>query len=434
MAQRTITSLEDCIGKPMLAYVSHYIGDNGPVAFAYPRYLHTQEGFIPIDGPSVFPDLGNIVVKISGNVSPADKIGSLAVAELRSSEGIDNRYYPGNRSKYAVTLPANPRPTLPLALTKLSDHVMYNELLQVVEAAEDVRPRDVHEGSLSITPIGGMPASKYVILESVEGSSIYYWGPFEYKDKKSGELVLTATNEYDYLVTRVNSTSLPSELVIADHQEPSGTVAKFIPAALFFPQMKRSSTRLDWLPRQKLVDAIGHILQSITDADLSKNMRRRIKRAIDACTEESEQLHLTKDRKQRLEQMLADIDYFQALPAQIKEQIVKNTSEETLARAALADTNLPVVRDMLQSNSDLQALVNAEREKSDRLIKKMRDQEKEAQQRRDEANKEADEAERRAKDVQQRAIDERRAEITQLEKDVEILREKRSPKRTTMQP
>lgn len=425
MTVKTIRTLEGCVGKPMLALVSYYSGGNSPVAFVYPRYVRTPDGFVPVDS-SVFPDLGNIVARLPISANYEGKVGPLAVAVLRSTEGIENQYYPGNPSKYATTLSENPRPTATFALTRLSDHVMYNEILQVVEAKEDVRPSTAGGSSLVVTPLGGVPVSKYVLLETVEGSSIFYWGPFEYAHRASGELMLTAVDEYDYQVVRVNASRLPDCIMMRDWQDSTLVVAKFMPSSTFAPEMRRSPTKLDWLPRQKLVEAVGHVLQSIDDAGLSKNMRRRIKSAIGVCTEETARLNLTEGRRRRLEEVLSDVEYFQDLPSLLKEQIVGNVSEEALARAALSDTSLPVVRDMLETSPSIQQRIDAEREKTSRLVEGMRREAEEARQRKEAALVEAEIAERQVKEIQQRAIDEREAEIAELDSSVGRLREERS--------
>lgn len=421
MLAKAITKLEECIGNPMLAVVSYYSGGTGSTAFVYPRFVRTPDGFRSVDN-SVFPDLGNIVVKLPIGANVEGRVGSLAVAVLRSSEGIENHLYPTNQSKYATRLAENPRSFDTFALTRLSDHPMYSEILQVVEAKEDVRPSTEQGSSLTITPVGSVPVSKYVLLETQEGGSIFYWGPFEYRSPASGELVLTAVDEYDYQVVRVNALDLPDYLAVRDWRDPSPTVATFVPTSTFVPEMRKSPTKLDWLPRQKLVDAVGHVLQSIEDAGLSKNMRRRIKSAISVCSEETARLNLTEGRRRRLEEVLSDVEYFQDLPPRLKEQIVDNVSEEALARVALEDTSLPVVRGMLEASPRIQQRIDSEREKTQRLMETMRKEVKEARQRRDEAVEEAQAAERRVKEIQQRAIDEREAEISELDQNLSRLR------------
>ena len=421
MPSNSISKLEECIGNPMLAVVSYYSSGTGSTAFVYPRFVRTPDGFRPVDS-SVFPDLGNIVVKLPIGANIENKVGTLAVAVLRSAEGIENQQYPDNPSKFATRLAENPRHTATFSLTRLSDHPMYSEIFQVVEAKEDARPSTEHGSSITITPVGNVPVSKYVLLETQEGSSIFYWGPFEYRSRASGELVLTAVDEYDYQVVRVNALDLADRLAVKDWRDLAPTVATFIPTSTFVPEMRKSPTKLDWLPRQKLVDAVGHVLQSIEDAGLSKNMRRRIKSAIGVCSEETARLNLTEGRRRRLEDVLSNVEYFQDLPPRLKEQIVDNVSEETLARVALEDTSLPVVREMLEASPRIQQRIDAEREKTERLKETMRKEREEARQRRDEAIEEAQTAERRAQEIQQRAIDERKAEISELDENVSRLR------------
>lgn len=384
-----IMSIEECLNHDLLAWVSYPPNPGERACFVFPRYLVRSSGLVRID-PSAFPELGSLVAIIVSAHSTVtydaeairNRYGSIVVMRLNSGHAEINREYEQGTSpnKYSGLINPSLAPGKSmLEFTKMSNHTLSKALVQVVEAPAAAGDWSQRDSMTMVVPGEVMTELVALAFHTDRGELIV--GPFQCRRAGDAQTVeLGGAPDYDYRIYEFTRPLSDTTHGLADRD---GIVrAEFLDRAAIdrFVDEKRFTHRYDWVPRQLLVKVMQRAL-STSDVlrDLSKTKMRKLRQEVSSISDEAAELKLDDARRQKVLELVGDVEYFGQLPDQLQDSILDRMSDQKLSEIVLKPQNLPRFQKQILSIPEISSEVEKERAALSASLDSLRAEKKRAQ-------------------------------------------------------
>ena len=363
----SITNAVDCMHHDLLAWVHYGFRDTSLIyyCFPYPQYASTERGFKSIS-PDAFPNRGGFVALLN-RTSAAEirrQCGDVVVVRINRDEPDENPEYAGpldpNSNKYCARLPQNSNVSPELTITKLSAHGLSSGLVTVVDLGSSFDISKPSGRALSLSSPSSAEAINTSLIAIRNGDKLH--GPFEFTIGENGGIILRGSSEYDFRVYSTIATSSMDEVIVRDMFENS--VAEFRLKSQLDDAINSGNYRglFDWIPIDKLQTILERAMkQSPEFIDIGKNAFRRFKREMVANEEVLADANVDEARKKRLLSIASDVEYFVALPDELREAVMAGLDDRKLAEIVLEPNNFPSFRSRIRALPELQVEYEAEK-------------------------------------------------------------------------
>ena len=337
---KTMQSAEDCMRKDILAYVSYPPRVQG-ACFPYLQYEVMNNGEIAEIPAEIFPQTGAIVVPFRDQLNATEvreTFGNIVVLRINRDSPDENTFMEdqaGSQNRYRAYLYRSGGFGEPeLTFTKLSMHALSSRLVQIVTLKSTpsfssplLEPVELGDGQIE-------PNTQLVMVEVRSPNSGHILvGPFAYKCAPDGTLSLSGDEGHDYRVAEIQE---EQENVISLRDQDRIAVARFVDSLDPTFRMSPAMETYDWLPREKLSQLISDIMSGTPEfSDLSKSAKRRMRTEIRVSSERADKIHLDEARRNRLEQVFDDVEFFSELPETLKETVANSIPQEKLSSIVL---------------------------------------------------------------------------------------------------
>lgn len=413
-----VTSIDECVRKDLLAWVGYSPSGRETACFPRPQYRIDGASLSEVD-PSIFPDVGGIVALLAdgaGSDEVRSKYGEVVVLRFNNHGPELNPPYANgtNQNKYRSHLNIYlPSGKSDLELFGLRNHGASKFLLQVVEVSGLPQLAGRADGKITLTISDEILTDLVMVIDRSSGRERPY-GPFAAKELGGGEIEFSGAQEYDYRVYEFSRAITESECMLRDRDA--------VPRFAFFERTKIDAAiasgsyanRFDWVPRQLLVDVIKRAL-SLSDEmkELSKGKIRKLRSEIGAIADEAASLVLDDERKDKVLDLMSDVEYFGTLPESLQDAVFERMSDEKLAGIVLAPQNLPRFKEQILDIPDIANAVEEQKRVLSASLDELREDEAAARKRRDGVYEELSQAE---KSLEERLKTAEKAKSEELER------------------
>lgn len=417
---KRVSVVSECIHKDILAWV-HY-PYSGMSCYAYPRYLLSGEEVFVIDG-SMFPDRESIALRITGENSPyglSREFGEIVVMRINDDSEMENYYYGlgENENKYrGVINPDFAKGKSMVEFTRLSRHAFSNDFIQIVEVKESPSFLKPFSDSLCIVDGAPAPQSKLILLKRKNDDSGKVYGPFEYDFKTDTEFVISAPQSFDFRVASLDIDSFGGLIAVRDKEGEE--VARFVPTA-FFRELfaSQDSSRVsDWISKDSLIDLLGKAVSASEDlSSISKSQIRALKVAARSVDGSAVSDRLDEGRRQKLREILLDVELRQELPGSIVNDWMESIPQEVIAEIVLNEEHYPRFQRKLLDSAGVKARIAEEKKALEAGLVEAEQKIQDAELRLDALKGEISDYEARRNELEEQMRDSKEEELADLEK------------------
>lgn len=358
ISDMVVSDLDSCMHKELLTLV--FYPEYAARCFAYPQF-RISEGELDVLASSAFPEDGCLPMALANttNEELKKKYGEIVIMVVNGPSLEENRNYGnGEYSKYNGAInPTMLRGRSIVEFKKFSTHPLSSQLIQVVDVEEQIDLTKPLNAPLQIYADEVVPQTKLILVSQGSAGKQKFVGPFEYTLTVSGEIKLSASNDYDMMVASINEADFETiELVDKD----GFTVAQFVDAESYQKKHDDNYVKDDWISDEELLDALGRVAR-FGEAAFSKAQARALKNALKKASDT--QIKLTESRKERLINLLNNYENFSQLPEDLKRQAVDTIPSETLADYVLTDENFRDFYTKVIQNEQIKEKTEQERAK-----------------------------------------------------------------------
>lgn len=277
-------------------YNPNYSSDSGTQnnrIYVYPRILKKSNNIYEpiVDAEEDFPSQGRIEVKLTGGYLAEEIYNDLReIVEVHITNELE--YNPDVNNNYSARL--NPR------LGRDKSDIWVEKFSG--KGFAQIIPANNWEAICSERkiPYIGRVYTNEILVEDNE--KIY--GPFDY-DKKDDYIILTGRRENNYFVAEYSEEELKNSIYEINNK-PEGIDATNEDIRLVLKNeieaLFDNETKIDWIDDTKLIEYLGNILKK--QKSNTKDEIRRIKENLDELVEESSEMILNGDRRERIFHLL----------------------------------------------------------------------------------------------------------------------------------
>lgn len=422
-----VTSVEDCVGKDLLAWVGYSRSGRETACFPRPQFRMDGGSLSRID-PSVFPDVGGIVALLTDGVDSdtvRSRFGEVVIMRFNNyGPEINPAYKDGNnqnqfRSHLNIRLSSG---RSDLEFVELSKHGASKSLLQVVDVSGLPQLAGRAGEGLSLVVSDEILTDLVMVVDRSPDRERLF-GPFAPRVPGVGELELVGSQDHDYRVYEFPCSLLESKLELCDREGDARFGFFELTAIESAIERGAFANGFDWVPRSLLVKVVGRALSlSEETRDLSKNKLRKIRGEVGAITDATAEIRLDDERRERVLDLMSDVEYFGTLPDALQDAVFERMSDEKLAEIVLAPQNLPRFKEQILEIPEIADEVSQQRRALMASLDSLREEETAARRRRDEALKELAQAEKSLEDRLRMAEKAKSEELERLEAECERLR------------
>lgn len=358
----TFNSIQDLVGKPLLAWVSYPYGNSARACFVYPQYVYSGEAFHKIDGQALFPSRGCICMGHSYDVTTEEvrrRFGEVVVIKINTSSIVNPQE--DMQDKYFSSLPIKPgHYSQDVEVARLSEHPLAKQLLQVAMLQDGADLRVPQQDPVELG-IDDSELTDMLMVESSDGYNLKYYGPFTAHSADDG-YILSATQDCRNMVYEL-STEQTGELIVV--RDLNGDIVKsvaFMQKAPLNAIKKRPSSSVshDWLSDEELVEALARVMGSAADLKLGSKEVGAITKAIKNCTLNDAKIYVTDQRKKRMEALLSQPKRFSAHIDVLSSALARPEAAEQLMELALSEEYWPEVKGKLMDTEAIAKQVEEE--------------------------------------------------------------------------
>lgn len=343
----TVTTVDELRGQWMLAHIS-YPSAQG-LCFAYPQYVIDRAGTVRRVAPQALPNAGAFGIMFpqrrpgsAGAANPEwfrHEYGTVAAVYLSARESVDNAQYDPDDPmgcRYFGTLTAPYGATeAQVQVEKASACVRTRDLLQVVELDEACDLSRAPKAPVTLAR-GERAVAGRAVIEQVDGSSIVYYGPVELQPVSENSARLSACDDVNGYVTRIDSERAPEVLTVRDVYSGGAPVARFIDGRPFSSGRSQGS-REDWVGDAELVEKVAQGLRA------AKRLRGfsqgELKDALASCRDQ-----VVRSRWERVQRLVEVPEYWGKLGDVLHDAMMRPDMEKRVVQLALSDEYLPQTR------------------------------------------------------------------------------------------
>ena len=201
-----------------------------------------------------------------------------------------------------------------------------------------------------------------VVVEQVDGGSLQYYGPIEFRPTSEGRARLGACEHMARYVTCIDSSKAPEIITVHDVFGGGTTVAKFIDGTPFSTSRSKG-TRKDWVSDEELIEKVAQGLKA--SKKLKNATAGEFKSVLGQCRLDG----IYEQRRPRIEKLAETPEYWERLGDSLYSVMTRPEMAEHVVGLALTDRFMPLVKEKL---------VNTEAMRREALLKRLTHLQKEA--------------------------------------------------------
>lgn len=429
ISQTPIETIDDCLKKDLLAYVTY---GGGRRCFSYPQYCFDRSTVSALTH-SVFPDRGHLPMAISSGAESyelSDRYGEIVVMNVNFSDIKTNYDYESGTSQDRFNGVINPTYTKgksQIEFTRFSTHPLSTRLVQVVNLTEPVSFDAPIEQAIYVQADEAQPMTRLTLVAQAKGDRKFYFGPFECNASKDGGYRLGASSDYGAVVAAIDESAFTSTVeLLNDSEMIYGT---FVDAQEVRELFASAVEKHDWMKDTELIEAIGRLAR-LDSVGLGKNDGRTLKDAIKACSIAEAKIELSDSRRERMEDLLENLLSWRELVAEDKKDVIASADPKELAQFVLDDPNFQTFYDKVMSDDRIRKQVEERRSRLTEETERLEAARDEAKKEAGEVKQELSELEAKRDELKatlQKEVNEQtaqaRAERDRLEKEAKQLEE-----------
>lgn len=429
ISQTPIETIDDCLKKDLLAYVTY---GGGRRCFSYPQYCFDRSTVSALTH-SVFPDRGHLPMAISSGAESyelSDRYGEIVVMNVNFSDIKTNYDYESGTSQDRFNGVINPTYTKgksQIEFTRFSTHPLSTRLVQVVNLTEPVSFDAPIEQAIYVQADEAQPMTRLTLVAQAKGDRKFYFGPFECNASKDGGYRLSASSDYGAVVAAIDESAFTSTVeLLNDSEMVYGT---FVDAQEVRELFASAVEKHDWMKDTELIEAIGRLAR-LDSVGLGKNDGRTLKDAIKACSIAEAKIELSDSRRERMEDLLENLLSWRELVAEDKKDVIASADPKELAQFVLDDPNFQTFYDKVMSDDRIRKQVEERRSRLTEETERLEAARDEAKKEAGEVKQELSELEAKRDELKatlQKEVNEQtaqaRAERDRLEKEAKQLEE-----------
>ena len=429
---KKLNTANQCVHSSMIAWV-HYSASLQRECFVYPQYLYRDGQWLEIE-KTALPNNGSFLAVITGSADSQqiqDQYHSLVIAKVNKDYFEDNVKYEPSRemsSKYKAAInPSFYRGNSDLEFEVFSETLFSSELVQIV-SSDSLNYSFAHFNNEIITysEIEGSPVCQTILIKVTESGTCKFYGPFEYTLIEEGKLKLHALDELDFRIGEFYEISNEEILTVVDKDQ--NNIASFIGANNLHTLFEKLEVnkQYDWLPNTELVEVLCRAVGSMDSfKSLGKSQLRKMKSEIRLCSEKVAHLHLDNSRRDRINDMINQMDDLLSLDDDLLRPIVDQLDDQRLARIVTSDRLFPELQERLLATDGIRERIKEEEKILQNSLNYLNDQIAESKKRKLDAEEEvrvareqAEKAKQEVGKVQEEILGRKKEQLGQLEQEI----------------
>ena len=342
LSDSRINEFNSCVGHELITYLDFPFGSR---CLSYPQFLLKNNELTNLESAS-FPDVGCLPMTVQGTTveDMREKFSDIVIMKVNNEPRRNDRYDgdfgadSSQKSRYHSVYDPTYKGTPAVQFTAFRKHRLSSMMMQVLEIQES--GVDFSKASSAVVHIyddHSIPRTKSVLVAQVESGVKKFYGPFGYDIGANDEIKLFGSDAYDFRITALNEGSFDFLIDVVDGNHE--TVAQFVDAEYFSEKLLDLKGTFDWIPDQYLVDVIGRVARSSKNLDLPKKKIQTLKNDISEYNDRSEQVTLTRERRNKMVSLVNNYEGWQDLSDVAKKEKIENIDAAELAKFVLSDEN-----------------------------------------------------------------------------------------------